>query len=70
MAAKEGRPSRVHLNQPLIISGLLPTILVPLRFVRRASMPEHTHSFVQITHIHTHAHGHTHGHSHALCRAT
>ena len=69
MAAKEGRPSRAHLNQPLIISGLLPTVLVFLRFVHRASMPENTYSFVQITHTHTHTHTHADTHM-QLCTAT
>lgn len=54
MAAKEGKPSRAHLSQALIGSGLLPTIIVPLRFGHRAPMSGHTHSYIQITHTHRH----------------
>lgn len=59
MAAKEGKPSRAHLSQALVGSGLLPTILVPLRFGHRAPMPGHTHNYVQITHTYTYMNIHT-----------
>lgn len=65
MAAKEGKPSRAHLNQTLIVLGLLPTIFVPLRFWHRAPMPEHTDNYVQITHTHGYTQTHTDTHMQA-----